>query len=310
MKLAEIAEKIDGTLQGDPNLEITCVCGVDEQRPQAITFAENVKAIAQAERQGFAALVIPAKFSTKLPSIAVANARVGYAKLLNLYNPPRQHQPGIHPTAVVDASAKIDTSACIGPYAVIGARAEVCAGALVEAHAIMGADTYLGQGSRLLVHASMADKCRVGAACLIGSHTHLTDGTQVGDDVEIGARALLEGCTISPKCRLDNMTLVRRGATLAPGAIMVSHSSVHEGAQVGMFCVLAAQSVVGPNAKVGNFATVGGRVFVETELPEGNNQWSGNPPLPYREDMKRLAQRAAVPKLVARLEAALRQRKQ
>ncbi len=83
---------------------------------------------------------------------------------------------------------------------------------------------------------------------------------------------------------------------------MVSHSSVHEGAQVGMFAVLAAQSVVAPQAKVGNFATIGGRAFVETEIPEGNMQWTGNPPLPYREDMHRWAQRSAIPKLVKALE--------
>ena len=308
MKLAEIAQQLQGTLSGDGSIEILCVCGIDEIRPQAITFAENSQGVAQAEAQGFAALVISPKLTTKLPCIAAANPRLAYAKLLELFHPQTPHQPGIHPAAFVSPGAVIAPDAFVGPYAVVEDSAEIASKAVIEAHVIVGNGSRVGPETRLLAHVRLGSNCRVGSQCLIGAHTRVTDGSVIGDDVEIGARCILESCSIAQGCRIDNMVLVRRGASLAAGTILVSHSSVLERAQTGMFSVLAAQAVAAPDTKIGNFATVGGRVFVNADLPDGQTTWSGNPPLPYRDDMRRLAQRSAVPKAVKALQKKLKKR--
>ena len=73
--------------------------------------------------------------------------------------------------------------------------------------------------------------------------------------------------------------------------------------------MLAAQAVIAPQTKVGNFATIGGRVFVDADIPDGQATWSGTPPLPYRDDMRRLAQRNAVPKAVQKLQEKLTAKK-
>ena len=309
MKLAEIAQHLHGTAAGDGSAEILCVCGIDEHHPQAITFAENAQGVAQAEAQGFAALVIPAKLQTKLPCIAVANPRAAYAELLRLFHPAKPHQPGIHPAAIVSPSAVIAPDAYVGPYAVIEDKAEIAGKAVVEAHVIVGAGSKVGRETRLLAHVLLGAGCEIGSQCLVGAHTRITAGSAVGDDVEIGARCILENCRIAPGCRIDNMVLVRRGASLAAGTILVSHSSVLEEAQTGTFSVLAAQAVIAPQTKVGNFATIGGRVFVDADIPDGQATWSGTPPLPYRDDMRRLAQRNAVPKAVQKLQEKLTAKK-
>ncbi|MBQ7567462.1 hypothetical protein IJT17_01500 [bacterium] len=309
MKLSELAELLNGTVRGDGDIEIIRVCGADEQHPQAITFAEDLKSAALAERHNFAALLTSEKISTKLPCIVVSNPRIAYAKALNIFYPPRPYIPGVHPLAIVAPTAKVAASAYVGPYAIVEEGAEIADGAAAEAHTLIGANSYLGANSRLLAKASMGNNCRIGADCLIGAHTIITDGTTIGDDVEIGARCLLENCQISSKCRLDNMVLVRSEAVLAPGVIMVSHSSIMEEAQVGYFCVLAAQATIGPRAKVGNYATIGGRVFVSGEIPEGQMSWAGDPPLPYKEHMHRWAQRNSADKAVKKLQKAIKKQK-
>ena len=47
----------------------------------------------------------------------------------------------IHPTALVDKHAEIDSSCEIGPYAVIGARVKMARGNSVGAHAVIDGDT-------------------------------------------------------------------------------------------------------------------------------------------------------------------------
>ncbi|MDO5295518.1 MAG: LpxD N-terminal domain-containing protein [bacterium] len=305
MKLTELAQLLQGSVAGD-DVEIYCVCGIDEQHPHAITFAENSQSAAQAEDQGFKALVIPAKVKTNLPHITVANPRLAYAQLLQLFHPPLQYQSGIHTSAIIAPSAAVAPSAYVGPYAIINERAEIGENAVIEAHALVGTGCRIGSDTRLLAHASLGDGSSVGTQCLIGPHTRITAGSIIGDDVEIGARCILEECQIDQGCRIDNMVLVRSGAHLGPGTILVSHTTVQEGAQTGMFCVLAAEASAMPQTKVGNYATVGGRVVISADIPDGQTTWSGNPPLPHREDMRRLAQRNAVPKVVKALQKQLK----
>lgn len=308
MILSELASILGGELQGDPQLEIKCACGIDEQRPQAITFAENAKALAQAERQGFVALIISSTLNTDLPIIRVKNPRIAYAKALAIFNPPIERKPGCHPTSIISPTAHIDPTAYIGPLAIVADGARVGKNSVVEAQVKIGAHSILGDDSRLLAHTILGDNCQVGSKCLVGAHTQIIGGTIIGDDVEIGARCILDGCQISPKCRLDNMATMCKGSSLAPGAIMVSQSTVQENGKVGTFAILAAQAIVRPNGKVGDFAQIGGRCIVENEIPAGQGQWSGNPPLPYRDDMRRLAKRDHTPRYLREIQDKLKRK--
>ena len=51
----------------------------------------------------------------------------------------------IHSTAVIDPSARLDSSVTVGPYAVIGAEVEIGAETNVEAHAVVSGPATIGE---------------------------------------------------------------------------------------------------------------------------------------------------------------------
>src|SRR5881409_4508277 len=115
----EIAAQIDGEVLGDASVELTGFAPADKAKAGDLTFAENSTYFHRAEQSAAAAILVDGQFtSTKKTLIRVPNARIAFAKVLPLFFPERTLAPGVHPTAVVAASAWIDPSVHIGPHCV------------------------------------------------------------------------------------------------------------------------------------------------------------------------------------------------
>jgi len=55
----------------------------------------------------------------------------------------------IHPTAVIEAGAELDTSVTVGPYTVIGPHVKVGAGTTIGAHCVIEGHTTIGRDNRI-----------------------------------------------------------------------------------------------------------------------------------------------------------------
>jgi UDP-3-O-[3-hydroxymyristoyl] glucosamine N-acyltransferase len=123
---AEIAKKLDGQVQGDGSVQLTGFAPATVARAGDLTFAENETFFGKAEQSAASAILIDGPFnSEKKVIIRVPNARIAFARVLPLFFPEQTFAAGIHPSAIVAASAQIDASAHVGPYCVIGERAKI-----------------------------------------------------------------------------------------------------------------------------------------------------------------------------------------
>ena len=106
---------------GDGSVYLTGFAPADAAQPGDLTFAENAVYFARAEQSAASAVLVDGSFSSSQKVlIRVPNARIGFAKALALFFPEPEFAPGIHPTAVVAGSARIDPTPHIGPHCVIG----------------------------------------------------------------------------------------------------------------------------------------------------------------------------------------------
>src|SRR5438034_11479616 len=113
--VAQIAEKLHGEVVGDGSVQLLGIAPADRARAGELTFAENASYFAAAEQSQAAAILVAGPFvSSSKVLIRVANARVALARLLPIFFPPEEYPPGIHPSAVIGASAKIDPTAHVG----------------------------------------------------------------------------------------------------------------------------------------------------------------------------------------------------
>src|SRR5579862_4917522 len=101
MNLAELARKLDCTVEGDENLEITGVAGIDEAQPGELTFLVNRKYRSSLATTRASAVICDA--NEPRPSIAAlrsSNPYLHFAQAIELFHPAPQYGPSIHPTAV------------------------------------------------------------------------------------------------------------------------------------------------------------------------------------------------------------------
>src|ERR1700757_1673969 len=126
MKLSEIAEKLGCKLEGDANAEIRGVAGIEDAGPGDLTFLANLKYRPALETTRASAILIASDAGpVRIAALRSANPYLDFAQAIDLFHPAPSIIPGVHPTVVISASAKIGEGASIGPYCFIDDHAEI-----------------------------------------------------------------------------------------------------------------------------------------------------------------------------------------
>src|ERR1035437_7583282 len=138
MNLGELARRLGAERRGDADVEVTGVKGIEVAGPTEITFVANPRYSGLARKTQAAAVLVEPEF----PEIAVATLRIknpylAFARTLGIFYQPPAYSPGIHPTAVIDPTAKIGEGAHIGAYVVIGPRVKLGEHATLLPHVVL-----------------------------------------------------------------------------------------------------------------------------------------------------------------------------
>jgi UDP-N-acetylglucosamine acyltransferase len=141
----------------------------------------------------------------------------------------------IHPTAVIDPAAQLDSSVSVGPYAVIGPKVRIGANTSVGAHCVIEGDTTLGCDNQIFQFASL--------------------GAQPQDKKYAGEPTRLvigDRNTVREFCTFNTGTVQDRGETTI-GSDNWIMAYVH----------IAHDCIVGDNTILANNATLAGHVHVD-----------------------------------------------
>ncbi|HKY09946.1 MAG TPA: acyl-ACP--UDP-N-acetylglucosamine O-acyltransferase, partial [Candidatus Binatia bacterium] len=140
----------------------------------------------------------------------------------------------IHPTAIVDPRAELDSEVEVGPYCVIGAGVKVGKGSQIHSHAALQGRTSIGEGNVIFPFATIGSapqdlKYRgepselvIGARNTIREYVSLNPGTSGGGMVtRVGEQNLLMMyCHIAHDCSVGNRNVIANGATLGGHVII------------------------------------------------------------------------------------------
>ena len=170
----------------------------------------------------------------------------------------------IHPTAVVDASARIGEGVSIGAYAVIGAEVEIGAGTSIGAHCTVDGPTRIGRDNRIHGHAAIGGDPQdkkfggertelvIGDGNVIREFVTISRGTGNGGGVtRVGDRNWLLAYThIAHDCQVGSDCVFSNNATLA-GHVEVGDQVILSGfVGVHQFCRIGAHAFIGMGAFV------------------------------------------------------------
>lgn len=221
--------------------------------------------------------------------IVVKNPKTALAKVGNRFfvNKPIC---GIHPTAIIDKSARIGSDVYIGPYCVIG-------------------KVHIGDGCIISAHVCIHDNVAIGSHCFIKEGTIIggagfgfekdnngnrfrfpqIGGVQIGDYVEIGAntcidRGALSDTIISDYVKISNHCQIAHNVQIGKNTVITAC------AELSGSCVIGDNVWIGPNVsvrdrrKIGHNSLIGIGGVVVKNVPE-NEVWGGNPAKKLREKL-------------------------
>ena len=173
---AQIAKQLQGQVFGDGATVLTGFAPAERARTGDLTFAENEVYFDRAETSAASAVLVAGDFASKTKVlIKVANARVAFAQVLPLFFPEPVFNPGIHPTAIVAASAEIHPTSHVGPYCVIGeqvrigARAVLRGGNHLDLRCELGDDVHLFPNVTLYAGTQIGQRVRIHSGSVIGA---------------------------------------------------------------------------------------------------------------------------------------------
>jgi UDP-N-acetylglucosamine acyltransferase len=170
----------------------------------------------------------------------------------------------IHPTAIIDAKAELDSSVEVGPYSLIGPNVKIDAGTRVAGHVTISDHTIIGKNNQIFQYSSLGeapqdkkfkgeptlleigDNNTIREFCTFNRGTIQDKGTtKIGNDNWIMAYVhLAHDCVIGNHTILANNSSLAGHVDIHDYAILGGFTLIHQFCKVGAHVITAVGSVV------------------------------------------------------------------
>ena len=301
----QIAEFIQGTVEGDENATVHTFAKIEEGVPGAISFLSNPKYTHYLyDTQSSIVLVDKAlklEKETKATLIRVDNAYDAVAKLLTLYEMSKPKKKGIDPLAYIAPTAQIGEDCYIAPFAYVGENVRIGKGTQIYPHTTVYDHASVGENCILYPNVSVYHDCKVGnrvilhSGCVIGADgfgfaptPHGYDKIpQIGivtieDDVEIGANTCVDRSTmgstyIRKGVKLDNLVQVAHNVEVGAHTVMSAQVGVAGSTKIGQWCMFGGQVGIAGHAVIGDQVRSGAQAGIAGSIRKGHATVQGSP---------------------------------
>ena len=336
MKASELAKVLGGTLEGE-DVELSACGGLEEARPGDLSFCKDPKHVQLVESTKASAVLLPPDWDKGAPCsvIRVADPNHACMTAAKMFAPPEPvRAPGVHPTAIVDPSAKLGKDVHVGAFTVVEKGAEIGDGAVIEAQVFIGEGCKVGAKTHIYPQVTLREGTIVGADCIIHCGVRLggdgygfnngrrEDGSifiekipqlgivEIGDGVEIGSnttidRARIGRTYIGPMTKIDNLVQIGHNVKVKGYSGLIAQSGIAGSTEIGYGCLIWAQAGVSGHIKIADGGQVGPQAGVPQSLDGSVRYVIGTP----AEPMKEFGGRVLVPKMLAKLKAEVKELK-
>ena len=198
--LAELVRQFGGEIEGDAATAVHGINTLERAGPGDISFLTNPKYRAQLAATHAGAVIVAAadRDATPLPRIVTPNPYLYFARVTALFHPAETPPPGVHPSAVVEAGAMIDPSACIGAFVLVGAGAKIGARAVLGSHASIGHNVRIGAHTAVAGCVGISGSAKIGARCTIGGGVGIAGHLSICDDAHVSGFTLVNKSITHP----------------------------------------------------------------------------------------------------------------
>lgn len=280
--IQQIADVLEGTVQGDPSIEVNKLSKIEEGEVGSVSFLSNIKYTPYLYTTKASAVIVNKDIQTDQPvtttMIKVEDSYVAFTKLLEYYQMAKMNKSGIeqpsfiHNTATIGDGLYLAAFSYIAQNVKIGANVKIFSNAHIGENVTIGNNCIIHTGAKIMSETSIGNNVTIHAGAVVGSDgfgfAPTADGTynkipQTGiviieDNVDIGALTTIDRATLGA-------TIIKKGAKL-DNQIQIGHN-----AEIGENTVIAAQTGIAGSAKVGKNCRIGGQVGIAGHITIGDN---------------------------------------
>jgi UDP-N-acetylglucosamine acyltransferase len=174
----------------------------------------------------------------------------------------------VHPTAIIDPLATVDSTTSVGPHAVIEGPVRIGPGCRIAPFAVIMGNTEIGAGCEIHSHAVIGDVpqdrgfdggrsfCRVGENCTIREGATVHCGSAADTETVIG-----EGCLLMTNSHVGHNCQIGQGVTIISGALLAGY------VRVGPRATISGNAAIHQFVRIGELAMVSGLAKVVKDVP-------------------------------------------
>jgi UDP-3-O-[3-hydroxymyristoyl] glucosamine N-acyltransferase len=280
MKLSELALQTGATCSpSDGHIEIESAAGLDQAESGQVTFLSNPRYTSRVKTTGASAIYVGESVEVARADLAVLRAKdpyLAYTRALVLFHPATPFEPSVHPSAVIDPTARVADSVFIAPHVVIGKNAEV--GERVRLHpnvtiyenVTIGDDSEIHSGVAIRENTALGKRVIIHNNAVIGSDGFgfakdeerrwlkipQTGRVVIEDDVEIGAGTTVDKAStgktrIKRGAKIDNLVQIAHSCIVGEDALLCAQVGIAGSSHVGDRVILTGQVGIGGHITVG-----------------------------------------------------------
>ena len=323
MKLHIIAEALGCRLEGEPDLEICGVAGMEHAAAGQLTFLANPK-YAHKVKHTRASAILVSEPVQGIACLVSENPYLDFARALALFYQPPRPAPGIHPFASIAPTAIVGDNCSIGPFAVVGERVRLGRNAVLHPHVVIYEGVEIGDDFLAHSHAAVREFCRIGNRVILqngvvvggdgfgfakradGTHFKIVQSgvTVIEDDVEVQSLTSVDRATVGETrvrrgAKIDSLVQVGHACTVGEDNIICAQTGLAGSTVLEKNVLLAGQVGASGHLTVHEGAIVYAQSGIGGDVPAGA-RISGSPAFAANEWLRAVT---AFPKLAEMLKS-------
>lgn len=328
----QIADLLQGTIEGDSNAKVSTLAKIEEARQGALAFLSNAKYEPFLYTTQASAIIVSDKLELKKPVaptlIRVADPYTSFSVLLQYYQTALlASKTGVEEPCFIGTGSQIGSGhyrgafSYIGNNCKIGENVRIFPQVYIGDNVQIGANTTIFAGAKLYTNTVVGSHCTIHAGAVLGSDgfgfAPQPDGSykaipQIGnvlleDHVSIGANTTIDCATMGSTIirrgsKIDNLVQIAHNVEIGTDTVIAAQAGISGSTKIGNQCVIAGQVGIVGHISIADKTTVGAQSGVSKSVKESGTIIQGSPAFDYKQNLRAMTVFRKLPELQRELE--------
>ncbi|WP_205503653.1 UDP-3-O-(3-hydroxymyristoyl)glucosamine N-acyltransferase [Rufibacter psychrotolerans] len=328
----QIADLLQGQVQGDGNAKVNTLAKIEEGTPGALSFLSNTKYEPYLYTTGATAVIVAKTLEIKQPVsanlILVEDPYSAFSTLLEVYQQAvAAARQGVEEPCFMGENSTIGERHYRGAFSYIGKNCKIGTGVHLYPHVYIGDNVTIGDhtviyaGAKIYADTKIGSHCAIHAGAVIGSDgfgfAPQKDGSykaipQIGnvvleDHVRIGANATIDCATmgstiIHAGTKIDNLVQIAHNVEIGSHTVVAAQTGISGSTKIGNYCTIAGQVGIVGHISIADKTIIGAQSGVSKTIKESGTIIQGSPAFDYKQNLRCMTVFRKLPELQKQIE--------